>query len=51
MIEDGGSAVPISALMLDTVTDANVDITLKASDESKKEIMTADDLVNSKAND
>jgi len=51
VIEDEGTAVPISALMLDTVTDANVDITLKASDESKKEIMTAEDLVNSKANE
>lgn len=51
VIEDEGDATPISVLMLDTVTDANVDITLKASDESKKEIMTADELVNSKANE
>ena len=51
VIEDEGSAQPISALMLDTVTNANVDITLKASDDSKKEIMTAGDLVNSKANE
>ena len=51
VIEDEGAAKPISALMLDTVTDANVEITLKASDETKKEIMTAGDLVNSKANE
>lgn len=51
VIEDEGTATPLSALMLDTVTDANVDIVLKASDESKKEIMTADELVNSKANE
>jgi fimbrial isopeptide formation D2 family protein/LPXTG-motif cell wall-anchored protein len=51
VIEDEGTATPISALMLDTVTDANVDIELKAKDESKKEVMTADELVNSKANE
>jgi fimbrial isopeptide formation D2 family protein/LPXTG-motif cell wall-anchored protein len=51
VIEDEGAAVPISAVMLDTVADANIDITLKASDDSTKEIMTAEDLVNSKANE
>ena len=51
VIEDEGTATPISALMLDTVTNANVDIVIKASDESKKEIMTAGELVNKKANE
>lgn len=51
VIEDTGTAKPISALMLDTVTDKNVEIVLKASDETKKEIMTAEELVNSKANE
>jgi fimbrial isopeptide formation D2 family protein/LPXTG-motif cell wall-anchored protein len=51
IIEDEGSATPISALMLNTVTNANVEITLKASDESEKEIMTAEELINNKANE
>lgn len=51
IIEDEGEATPISALMLDTVTNANVDINLKAEDNTEKEILTADDLVNSKANE
>ena len=51
VIEDEGAAKPISALMLDTVTDANVEIELKASDKTTKEIMTAEELVNSKANE
>ncbi|SDL31120.1 LPXTG-motif cell wall anchor domain-containing protein/fimbrial isopeptide formation D2 domain-containing protein [Sarcina sp. DSM 11001] len=51
VIEDEGEGVPISALMLDTVTDADVEINLKAEDKSTKEIMTAEELVNSKANE
>ena len=51
VIEDEGAAVPLSAVMLDTVTDADVEITLKASDDTTKEIMTAGDLVNAKANE
>lgn len=49
VIEDEGTATPISAVMLDTVTDAAVEITLKASDTTKKEVVTAGDLINSKA--
>ena len=51
VIEDEGTATPISSLMLDTVTDANVEIVLKASDDTEKEIMTAEDLANKKANE
>ena len=51
VIEDTATEEPISAVMLDTVTNANVEITLKASDESKKEIVTVGDLANSKANE
>ena len=51
VIEDTSTKEPISALMLDTVTDKDVVIEIKASDDTKKEIMTAEDLVNSKANE
>lgn len=51
VVEDEGTGVPISALMLDTVTDADVEIELKASDETEKEIVTAGELVNQKANE
>ena len=51
VIEDEGTATPISMLMLDTVTNAAVEITLKASDESDKQILTAEELVNKKANE
>ena len=51
VIEDEGSGLPISALMLDTVTDADVEIILKAEDKTTKTIMTAGDLINSKANE
>ena len=51
IIEDEGEQVPISALMLDTVTNANVEINLKAEDNTEKEILSADDLYNSKANE
>ena len=51
VIEDEGTATPISLLMLDTVTDEDVEIELKASDESEKEILTADELIKEKANE
>ena len=51
VIEDEGTAQPISALMLDTVTDANVEIELKASDDTTKKIKTAGELVNEKADE
>ena len=51
VIEDEGTGIPISALMLDTVTNANVDINLKAEDKTTKEILPADELVNKKANE
>ena len=51
VIEDEGEPVPLSALMLDTVTNSAVEITLKASDDTEKVIMTPDELVKSKANE
>ena len=51
VIEDEGEATPISLLMLDTLTDEDVEIELKASDSSDKQILTADELINQKANE
>ena len=51
VVEDEGAAKPISAVILDTVTNANVEIELKASDDTEKVVMTADELANQKANE
>ncbi len=51
VIEDEGTKTPISALMLDTVTDANVEITLKAEDKSDKKLKTAGGLTNERADE
>lgn len=51
VVEDTGTATPLSAIMLDTVTNANVEIEIKASDDTKKEILTAGELINQKANE
>ena len=51
VIEDTSTEEPISALMLDTVTDGDVEIEIKASDDTEKEILTAGDLINKKANE
>ena len=51
MIKDNDTNQPVSAVMLDTVTNANVDIVLKASDKTEKKIQTAGDLLNEKANE
>ena len=49
VVEDEGTATPISSLMLDTVTNANVEIELKAEDNTEKVILPAGELVNQKA--
>ena len=51
VIEDVGTAKPISVLMLDTVTDAEVEINLKAEDKTEKEVKTSEDLVKEKSNE
>lgn len=51
IVEDNGTATPISALMLDTVTDSDVEIELKATDDTTKTVMTAEELINSKADE
>ena len=52
IVEDQATQKPVSSLMLDTVTDDNVDITVKANNPPpQKEILTADELVALKANE
>ena len=51
VIEDVGTGKPLSALMLDTVTDANVEINLKAEDQTEKKVKTSAELVQEKANE
>ena len=51
LIKDESTEEPVSMLMLDTVTDEEVEITLKATDKSEKEILTAAELVNNKADE
>ena len=51
VIEDVGTGKPLSVLMLDTVTDANVEINLKAEDKTEKEVKSSAELVQEKANE